>query len=330
MNRGKKKLLLALELVLLALLAPSPALRFGGGIVTPYGLCVAAVALACVIAFDRLRLMDVARPKDGPIAVLFRVDALELALCCIPTALFGARLLYVLLRPGYYIFDMGVLRIFCLWEGGFLLYGAALGALLAAALLARKRKTSAPALFDQMAAPGLLMIALCRLAEWFAGEGLGAWIENPAFTRLPFAVQNSFGEWQLAVFLFEACFAALLLLPVLRMKAGEGRRIAAALVLYASAQIVFESLRMDSCLRIGFVRVSQVISAVVILAVTAFKWKKADRCAAALGCIALIGIVEWALDKTEVSGLLLYIVMTALCTLMAANALGIKRKDTKA
>lgn len=332
MSRRKKKALLALELVFLAVLAPSPALRFDGGIVTLYGVCTTFAALLALVLFERLRLRTIKLPKDGPIAVILRVDALELALCVIPAALLGARLLYVMMRPGYYLAD--IWSALCLWEGGFLLYGAVLGVLLAAARLAKKRKTGVLSLWDQIAVPGLAMVAVCRLAEGFAGEGLGAWIESSAFARFPFAVQNAYSEWQLAVFLFEACFAVLIIVPVLRVKGGEGRRLAWALVLYASAQIVFESMRMDSCLRIGFVRVSQVISALVLLAVTAWLQGKArndavGRCAVTLACIALIGGIEWALDKTQVGCLLLYAAMAALCALMAANALCMRKKDTK-
>jgi len=334
MNRRKRKALLALELVLLALLAPSPALRFGGGNVTPYGVCTAAAALLAVFLFERLRLRAVKRPVDGPIAVIFRVDALELALCCIPAALIGARLLYCAMRPGYYLFDMGLLNVLCLWEGGFLLYGAAAGAMLAAAWLAKRKKTSVAELLDQLAVPGLAVIVLCRLAELFVGEGLGPWLENPAFARFPMAVENAYGEWQLAVFLFEACFALLAIVPVLRVKAGEGKRMAAALALYACGQVFFESLRMDSCLRIGFVRVSQVMSALVILAVTAWLRKKRcgrraalHGCIVPLACIAVVGGIEWALDKTQVGNVPLYILMAALCAVMAVNALCIGRKE---
>ena len=147
--------------------------------------------------------------------------------------------------------------------------------------------------------------------------------------RFPIAVSNGYGEWQLAVFLFEAAYALLLIAPVLRAQAGQGKRLAAALVFYGCGQIVFESLRMDSCLRIGFVRVSQVLSALAVLGVTAWqhhlrggKSAAIRRCALPLICSALAGGIEWALDKTQVSNILLYAVMAALCAVMAVNALG--------
>lgn len=219
---------------------------------------------------------------------------------------------------------MSVLRT---WEGGFMLYGAVLGALLAAGLLARRCGAGVTATLDELAVPGLLAVAVCRLGEGLTGEGVGAWVESAALMRFPFAVQNEFGEWQLAVFVLEAAAALLITLAVLRVQAGRGERITTALLLYACCQVVLESLRMDSCLKIGFVRVSQVISAVVILGVTVLRAQRAGgrplviRRAAGLDvCAALVGGIEWALDKTPVSNVLLYGVMIAACAAMYACA----------
>ena len=124
-------------------------------------------------------------------------------------------------------------------------------------------------------------------------------------------------------------FLMALLMLLLRVKAGKGERMLSALLWYACCQVVLESLRMDSCLRIGFVRVSQVLSALAVLGVTAWqhhlrggKSAAIRRCALPLICIALVGGIEWALDKTQVSNILLYAVMAALCAVMAVNALG--------
>ena len=88
---------------------------------------------------------------------------------------------------------------------------------------------------------------------------------------------------------------------------------------------MLESLRMDSCLKIGFVRVAQVISAVVILAVTALRAHRAGRrtlgirCAVVLLCTALVGGMEWALEKTPVNNVLIYAAMLAVCAVYAVN-----------
>lgn len=323
MNRRIKVALLVLMLAALVGLVPSPTLAMER---TPYGACVALAGLAAVLTLRLMRLAWVKRrygQADGPTAVVFKVETLDLALWCIPAAFVGARLLYCLMRFSFYFLETGPLSVLRTWEGGFMLYGAAFTALLAAGLLARHRGADVAATLDELAVPGLLAVAVCRLGEGLIGEGVGAWVESEALMRFPLAVQNEFGEWQLAIFMLEAAATLLMALYALRVRTGTGERITTALLLYACCQVVMESLRMDACLKIGFVRVNQVISAVVIFAIAVLRARRAGgsaliiRRAAGLGaCVALIGGIEWALDKTPVSNVLLYGVMTAACAAM--------------
>lgn len=325
MNRMMKWCLAAA--LLLALCAvPSPALAYG---FTPYGVCLALAAAAAYALLGALRRREArALCPEGAasIALLARADALELLLCAVPAALVCARLSYCLIRFSFYFMEMGPLSVLRYWEGGALLWGAAAGALGAGALLARRRRISVAMTLDEMAAPGLLAVAVARLGEWKTGEGVGAWIENEALMRLPFSVMNEYEEWQLAVFLFEAAAALLLLIPVLKKRAGSGERILTALLLFASCQVMLESLRMDSCLKIGFVRVAQAASAMVILAVTALRAYRAGgrkaavrRGALVLAGAALVGGMEWALEKTPVSNVLIYAAMAAVCAGFMVN-----------
>ena len=334
MNKTGRWAALGLTLVLIAAFVRSPALAYEW---TPYGVTVSVGVMLAMLVLCALRQKEGGAASIGVIGGGKAEDALfaagrgsvaELALVCTACALVFARLSYCLVRFEFYFAEMGLLSVLKIQEGGFLLYGAVLGALGGAVWLAHHRGGSAADTLDELAAPGLVAVAAARLGEWTTGEGLGAWIESEALMRLPFAVMNEYEEWQLAVFLFEAAVALILLVPVLREKRGEGRRMETALLLYACCQIVLESLRMDSCLKIGFVRVSQVMSAVVILAVTMlrgfrFGGRKAMLCRAvpvAL-CTAVIGGLEWALDKTPVNNMLLYAVMIAACAAMAVNGM---------
>lgn len=319
MNKTMKRVLWLGMLCAVALMVTSPAMAYEW---TMYGVCVAAGTALGFVLLHALRRQEA---RKQAIAVLGKVDADSLMIWCIPAALIGARLLYCLIRFSYYFVEMSPWHVLCIWEGGFLLYGAVFGAMAAAAALARRTGVSARAALDELAAPGLLAIAVSRLAEPLTGEGVGTWIENEAFMRLPFAAMNAYEEWQLAVFLFEAAAALILLIPVLRKKGASGERIMTALLLYACCQIVMESLRMDSCLKIGFVRVSQVISAVVILAVTLLRARRAGgrkimirRGLCVVLGVAVVGGLEWALDKTPVSNVLIYAVMIAVCAGLAA------------
>lgn len=333
MNRSIKIALMALVLAALAVLVPSPALAMGH---TLYGVFVAVAAALSVLLlrWQRVRAAKENHPHaDGPVAVIDKLHHLDLALAAILPAFALARLSYCLARFSFYFLEMGPVSVLRTWEGGFMLYGAALGALLGAGLMARRRGVSVAATLDEIAAPGLLAVAVCRLGEWAAGEGVGTWVENPLLMRFPFAVCNEYDEWQLAVFLWAALAALVLLAYVLRVKGGSGERVLSALLLYACCQVVLESLRMDSCLKVGFVRVSQVISAVVILGVTMIRaWRSGGRplmlrrALPVIALTALIGGIEWALDKTVVSNILLYLVMIAACVGFAVNGLRFEKR----
>ena len=284
--------------------------------VTWYGVCVSLAAFA---AFALLLL----RRRQG---LARRVDACKLAVWCIPCALLGARLMYCLFRFSFFFREMGPLSVLNMRMGGFLLYGAVFGAMGAAALAARHDGVSVVDTLDELAAPGMLAVLICRLAEGTTTEGVGAWVENEALMFFPLCVQNEYGEWQLALFLLEALIAAVILVILLRGRFARGEQIMTALLLYACFQVICESMRADSCLRIGFVRVSQVISAVVILAVTvirslryAGRKETALRAAVFCACAAAVGGMEWALDKTQVDNRLIDLAMLAVCAALACN-----------
>ena len=295
--------------------------------VTVYGICVALAALAAVLLLYA-QLRGAAR-RSG------HVEPLRLAVFCIPAALVGARLLFCLVRFGFFFVELGPLSVLNTRMGGFLLYGAVFGAMLAAAAVAHHDGVSVVTALDDLAAPGMLAVLICRLAEGTTGEGVGAWVDSEALWRFSIAVQNEFGEWQFAVFMLEALIAAVLLAVLLARRYAPGERIMTALLLYACCQVVCESLRMDSCPRVGFVRVSQVISAVVILAVTLIRALRAGgrrqaviRAVVMLACAGVVGGIEWALDKTPIDNRILYLVMTAACAAMAVN--GSRFTKTKA
>jgi len=333
MNQTIKAALTALVLLALVWLAPSPALAMG---FTPYGVFAAAAGVLSIglLRWQRIHEAKRRHPQtDGPIAVIYKVHHLDLALASIVPAFVFARLAYCLARFSFYFLEMGPVSVLRTWEGGFMLYGAALGALLGAGFLAKRRGADAAATLDEIACPGLLAVAVCRLGEWTAGEGVGTWIENPMLMRFPFAVCNEYGEWQLAVFLWAALAALIIMICMLRVPAGWGERVLSALLLYACCQVVLESLRMDSCLKMGFVRVSQVISAVVILGVTAVRAYRNGgkrmmicRCLLVVLLVALIGGIEWALDKTALSNVLLYSLMIAACTGLAVNGIRFEKR----
>ena len=247
------------------------------------GMPVTAYALCIVIALALGLLLLALRQKKHDL----RCDTAEIfALFALPLGLVSARLFYCLARLDYYS-EMGLAEAFSLWNGGYALWGAVGGAVLAAYLTAKFTKQSFIRLLDALTAPAALTIGLCRLAEYFNGEGIGLMIDTEAmpavFQRFPFAVPHP--QWEepcWAIFMLEA-LAAFVILAVLLVKKGgkAGDRAKLFLILYCSSQILLEALRADNFLHWTrvFIRVSQ-LTAVLVLAgmmfCTLHRWRKAS------------------------------------------------------
>ena len=215
--------------------------------VTAYALCLAAAA-----ALGLLLLVGVQK-KYG-----LRGDTAEIfALLALPLGLVGARLFYCLCRLDFYI-EMGPVEMLRWWHGGYALWGAVGGAMLAALLTAKITKQSPVKLLDALAAPAALTIALGRLAEAFNGEGIGRMIDTETIPALlqkfPFAVPHP--QWEepcWAIFMLEA-LAALIILAVLLWKktarAGDNAKL--FLILFSAARACWRFCgRTTSCIGHG-------------------------------------------------------------------------------
>ena len=210
-------------------------------------------------------------------------------------------------------------------DGGYMLYGAVLGGVAAGLLTRRITGVSFARLADAAAPAALLMIAVCRFAEYRIGMGFGTgvyeWFDPEAewsmipgedpeiLCRFPFAVQNFYGSWRFAINLWEGLAALAILAALLRAKRrAAGGAATLGLFLYAVCQIVFESMRRDEVVRWSFVRVSQLFSALIVLGVLVFCWTRlpaAERTGKALavrtGTLFLLAgimmLMEFVLDQ---------------------------------
>ena len=285
---------------------------------TAYGLWVALGAAAALVMAAALWKKE---EEALPLA--------NAALGAILGGFVGARLLYVLFRLGFYL-EFGLWHALMVREGGFLLYGALLGAGIGIWLAGPDRRTWCHTM-DLLAAPAMVMIAICRLAERTCSEGLGNWVEQGLLAQFPFAVQNEFGEMQLAVFRMEALCAVLIAFIVLRHPVKG--RAALSLALYAACQVILESLRMDSSLKIGFVRVSQVLSGICLLLLSLRQGRTPqERLKRGTGVLILcggVGGLEWALEKTWIGNGLIYLCMCVLCIGLFLLAAGTKRVNNR-
>jgi len=200
-------------------------------------------------------------------------------------------------------------------------FGGCLGAVAGMALSARLFRQNVKSMLDAFAPCGALMIAGARFAEYFLDlVGVGDSVEDPFFTRFPFAVMDKYEEWSWAVFMLEV-LAALIIAMVFSLRRREdllpGLRMERTVYYLCVFQILFESLRSDG-LRRGFVRVEQVMCAVTMAVLLCRGCAKAPASgalgrfwpvAAALGLIAVDVGVEFGLDKTNLPTVFWYGVM---------------------
>ena len=218
-----------------------------------------------------------------------------------------ARFMYCVVEPSYYnpkwLSRLAAVR---LWDGGMAMTGA-----LAGMLLAGKLAPERMGLFP-VAAP--IFLTGARLSEGFTQMGCGPSVgfEGLLARQAGYAVR-------LNVSLLEACTALVLLACALmlprwaarrRLALTDGRRVQAFLILYGITQIAMESLRKDRHMIWGFTKVQQILAIVMVLgALLALAQGKAEKRRALLGtlCAAapLVGL-EFALDRADVSVLLLY------------------------
>ncbi|MBR1586214.1 MAG: prolipoprotein diacylglyceryl transferase [Clostridia bacterium] len=288
--------------------------EFSGVTVYSYGL---AVALAAAAALALMAYLGKKQGLKAGTVSLFAVFAVPLAVLC-------ARIGYCLVSLDWFL-ERGVAFFLAFSRGGYMLYGAAAGVLIAALLTARVTRQSAARILDTAAAPAALLIALGRMAEPLVGLGYGhnieewfdpfmeksmiEWEDPSLLYRFPLGAQDYYGDWNFAIFLMEALTALLICLLLLGMKRRrEGGKVLLLLLLYAACQIVWESMRMDAVLRWGFVRVSQLISALAIGAVLVICWlnlpgkdRKPARLAGRFGlvllCCGVVIAMEFALEQ---------------------------------
>lgn len=280
--------------------------------VYPYGLAVSAATLVC-LGFAGVQIRR--RQLRGETLDVFAAWGL-------PLTLFSSRLLYCLICIDGFSRN-GIAYLFDFTGGGYTLWGAIGGGACAVLITAARTRQPVARIADALAAPSALLIALLRLSEGLVGQGYGWYIEDwfdpesgmslfhpknyEVLFRFPFAVQDMYGEWCWAVFVLEAILAVGICVLLLKQpRASEGRTALQALLLIATSQIFCESVRQDAVLRFGFVRVNQVIGAVVAVGILAYgcyrrsarPWRQILLSVGGTAiCAGIIVAMEFALEK---------------------------------
>ena len=227
-----------------------------------YLILIFCIVPAVFVLFSFLNMLHSDRPGAVAAAVSFPL--------CAALGFVFAKLFYVLLMQEWDV-------LFSLEPSEFCFTGGAAGVWLGV-WLASKIAGYRPAgkLLDRFALPGALLIAGLRLAEIELGSlGIGRFIEAPAGSAyLILAVYNRYGEPHVAVFVWETVAAVIVGLLSLRDETGRpGQRFETAVFRLCACQMLLENMR-SRALMWGFVRVEQVLCAVIMMVLLLLACKK--------------------------------------------------------
>ena len=196
---------------------------------------------------------------------------IDLALWLLPSGIIGARLYYVLFSWNQFSNDPA--SVFRIWEGGIAIYGGIIGGLIALLVFCRKRHLPVLLLCD-LIAPGLIF-AQCigRWGNWFNIEAFGLPVYRPELCFFPFALQVPADgyNWHLATFFYESFWDFIIFVFLVSFRhtilKRQGDVFFFYVFLYAAGRLIIEELRMDSLYATSSVRVSQLLSILLCLAV---------------------------------------------------------------
>ncbi|NLK35027.1 MAG: prolipoprotein diacylglyceryl transferase [Gracilibacteraceae bacterium] len=187
---------------------------------------------------------------------------IDLALWCIPAAVIGARLYYVIFEWSYYKGD--IMKIINIREGGLAIHGALIAAVITGYVFTRVRKISFWDTAD-ISAPSIIL-----------GQAIGRWgnfVNKEAHggpTDLPWGIMVD-GVRVHPTFLYESLWniCVFIFLLIYRRKNEESGEVFLLYgILYSVGRFWIEGLRTDSLMFMGM-RQAQIISVVIIASFTA-------------------------------------------------------------
>ena len=231
---------------------------------------------------------------------------------------------YCLLLADTELFGYGLESLLSFMPYEFSVFCGALGVVLGVFLSARIFRCFSLDLMDRFAPIGALILSFIRFGEYTLGTlGAGPMIpETHYLARFPWGLPNSFGEWHVAICVFEGVLALLcgvcfLLFYCLPPQKKEGSTFRWTVFFLALPQILCESLRAR-CMKWGFVRIEQLLCGLLILFLVCMACRRRTQAkpqrrflpvAGTVLAILLVVFVEFALDKLPLSTPLCYALM---------------------
>ena len=246
------------------------------------------------------------------------------------SAAFGSVLALICAKAGYLLHDLGA----NLFEGYFdevtsfdpamfsFIAGAA-GFIAGTAIAARVSGVRPMEALDLFAAPGCVFVFLARIAEGGMDTiGMGGEVTAEWLQFFPLVMKDSWGDAYLSVFVLEALWALVCLVPALGRREGrDGYVFSRTAVWLLGAQIGLEMLAMYPFIRsfyTSFVSLEQIFCAVALLALMICGCRRNRKWWTVAAAVLLLGVStffqfyrdnkflfifeegwEWALDNKE-------------------------------
>ena len=192
---------------------------------------------------------------------------LDFILIAFPVAIICARLYYVVFEWEAYADNP--LKIFAIREGGLAIYGGVIGGMIAAIIFSKINKFPLLKLVD-LAIPSLVLgQAIGRWGNFMNQEAYGELIMNPKLQFFPYGVYiDAISEWHQATFFYESMWNLLLfvLLLIIAWKTKkDGIMLATYFIGYGIGRFIIEGFRTDSLYFFGNIRVSQMLSLLLVI-----------------------------------------------------------------
>lgn len=247
----------------------------------------------------------------------------------------------LLSRIFFCLFDPNFIEIFSfknmlnLSLGGLSMLGGVSGVIFACFVLYKRGDKAA---FNDAVFPLLVFIVFARLAE--NGTGLG--LSRPLSESLgesAFILKEEWGSF-IRVWMIEgmAAGALLVIMGLLYSKKPKNSSFALKFImLFGASQIIMESLKYDGHMRFSFIAVQQILALLLLLLPILIMSLKllSSRENKVLGLIGILMIIiipsaglliEFAIDRSEISKLVLYMAYIALLVLPLADGFMLTRR----
>ncbi len=191
----------------------------------------------------------------------------DFILIALPVSIICARAYYVIFEWEKYADNP--IKIFAIWEGGLAIYGGVLGGLLTAIIFCNLKHFPLLNFLDLIIPSLVLGQMIGRWGNFTNQEAFGNIVTDTAKQFFPYAVfVEELGEWHQATFFYESMWNLCLLIIMLivsRKPHKRGLLLCLYFIGYGIGRFLIEGLRTDSLYIFPGLRVSQILSLILVV-----------------------------------------------------------------